>query len=553
MRRASTVALCALCVSSAAAAIAESQRISIKVVEIAGGHAYLEPGGDAGLRSGTKVVIGKKTFTVVAVTATNAVIRLDQNGVHVGSSGRATVTTTTTEVRKLSKPAALDSFRGVWQDASLPADEQNPEPIPIGVIRRGGPTEVRVGVDSASWLPLRDTPSDPVTRVSLRTQLRTEPFADVPFGLDADVLLSRWFGVDDLGNDSRPLFEVQELRARYGSAAAPLVGLGRLRYAAYTVGLLDGVRVASPSYSGVSVAAFGGVVPNTLDGALSTDLTRFGAEVAYDAPKHAWRPGGELVLYGSTFDGSVDERRVAGNFRAYPGPVSLYGHTELSMFDADNPWGARRVELTAAGLDANLRVGPFELGASIDAQQPERSRWLASLLPASWLCTATPQPLTDPPTPEPCDGSRNLRYYGTARAGLRFSKLAVQAGGTTIRTPAGSDQLGGYFDVQTLRLWQALSLSLGGLVATSPVLDTLAGRIGAAFALTPSLDLDLYYRPAVLRFEAATDDIFEHRAGVGAYYAIGTDLALRLSGESMYSDDVTAVGVFGAATWRLGF
>ena len=547
---------CAVCIVAPASASAkqQTQRVKVKVVEVAGDLAYLEPGSDAGLASGTTVTIRRRTFKVVTVTAHNAVVRVGKHRLRIGHRGSARVSVSKDGVKRLAEPPSLDTFKGAWSAPSLPASEQTPKLIPIGVVRRGGPTEVRVSADAASWIPFSDTPADPVTRVSIRGQLRTEPFADTPFGFDADFAVARWFGVDnDLGDGSRPIFEVQELRARYGSYDAPMVGLGRLRYAALTVGLLDGVRVASPSFGGFSVAGFGGLVPDTLDGNISTDLARFGAEVSYLAPEHKWHPGGELVLYGSTFDGSVDERRASGAFRLYPGPVSLSGHAELSLFDSDNPWGASRVELTAAGLDANLRLGPVDLAASFDAQQPERSRWLASLLPASWLCTAAAEPAADPPAEEGCNGSRNLRYYGLARAGLRLRHIAVHAGGTTIHSSDGVDQLGGFVDLQALRLWKDLSVSVGGLFADSPVLDTWAVRLAAAMPVIDALDVDIFYRPAVLRYDAAIDDIFDPRAGVGAYYAKGTSLALRLSGETRLSDDVTAVGVFGAATWRMGF
>lgn len=567
MRRAALVAAGAAlwAASPAAGQPAAENRVEVRVVELAGGVAYLEPGSDAGLKEGTEIVFAPaspalppRTFRVVAVTATSAVVELAEGQtLAIGERGTVKVTTGGQTAKRRAKPAPLETFEDAWPEPALPADSQNPEPIPIGAIRRGGATEIRASASAASWLPLGDTPGGHVTRATIRAELTAEPFsfAGRPLGLDADVVLGQWLGADrDLGDGSRPVVDVQELRARLGDRRAPLVGLGRLRHAALTVGLLDGVRVASPDlWEGIRVAGFGGVVPDTLDGRVSTDLARFGAEVSYEAREHEWRPGAELVVYGSMFDGSIDERRAAAVFRAYPGPLSVSGHAELSVFDRDNPWGARRLSLTAAGIYASVRLGSIDVAASFDAQQPERSRWLESLLPPGWLCTADPQPGIDAPPSEPCDGAANLRYYSLVWANARWGRLAVHAGGAMTHSSDGLEQSGGFADLQALRLFGDLSLSLGGMVTNSQLVDTAAIRAAAQMPILDGLDVDVFYRPAVLRYLASVDDIVEQRAGVGGYWSLGPDLTLRLSSEAMVGDDVTAVGIFGAVTWRAGF
>ncbi len=530
------------------------KRVGVIVVDVAGDLAYLKPGANAGLRAGTEVRLSKRRYQIIAVTSSNAVVRLNGRFMRIGSRGRATVTRRDGNEKRLAVPTPLDAFRNTWKTPSLPAASQSPAPVPIGSIRAGGPTSLRVSASSATWLPLADSPASHVTRASLRAQLHTEPFVDKPFGFDADVAIGRWIGRgldDDLGSDSRPIIEVQQLRARYGPKGSPFVGLGRLRYAALTVGLLDGARVSSPSFSGVRVAAFGGIVPDSTDGRPSTELARFGAEVSYHAPRHRWRPSAEVVMYGSTFNGSLDERRAATAFHLFPGPLSLSGHTELSLFDSDNPWGSSRVELTAAGLDAALRFKRVDVAASIDVQQPERSRWLASLLPASWLCTSSPAPATATPETESCNGSDNLRYYGLLRAGLRLSRWHVHAGATTVASSGVKlDQKGAFVDLQAARVWRQLSLSIGALVTDSPFVESGALRIAAASPITSSLDLDIFYRPALLRYQAAISDFFEHRTGLNALYRLDSDVSLSLSGEAVLGEDVSALGIFATATWR---
>lgn len=536
----------------AAAARAQPKQVAVTVVDQAGGTVFLEPGEDAGLHPGAEVRFGKKTYRVQAVTATAATISVGARVLPIGSRGQATITARAGGPEKaLAKPAPLASFAGQWPEATVPAASQSPTPVPIGQIRARGPSELAIRASSSSLFPLRGG-GEPVTRVSLRAQLRFEPFAEVPFGLDADVEAARWFGrglSGDLGAGSRPTIEVQELRLRYGDRDDPGVGLGRLRYASRSVGLLDGARVSSPRYAGVSAFAFGGVVPSTLDGAFDTSLARFGAGASYIDVDSSWRPSAELTAWGSLFEGELDERRLAANVRLYPGPATLGAHAELSGFAADNPWGQDRVEITAAGVDAGISYKRLTASASLDALQPERSLWLASLLPQSWLCTAEPLPAGA--GPEPCDGRRDTSYYGLATAGFDTDHLALRAGGTAILDNHQSlEQRGAFLDVHALDLLAGAGLELGATAAESDLLDSYAARIGASSSFGRSLDASLYYRPALLVYQASVEDIVEHRVGGELFWAPAPSWGGRLSAEGVQGDDISMVGVYATAVWR---
>ena len=66
---------------------------------------------------------------------------------------------------------------------------------------------------------------------------------------------------------------------------------------------------------------------------------------------------------------------------SYPSFGRLGARAEASLFDADNPWNADGVELTALAGDASFRLDSLRFGLSLETRRPERSYWLASFLP----------------------------------------------------------------------------------------------------------------------------------------------------------------------------
>lgn len=549
------------------AAAAEERTIDVRVLEVAGGRAYIAPGEDAGLRVGQDVIIDGRRYRVVAVESDHAVIDIGDRRLREGERGRARVSVRGATGSPLAPPVPLSDFEGQWTAPVRPAQQQSPQRVPLGAGGGGsGRYRVTLLAGAASVLPFVDD-AEPFTYASLGARLHAEPWQETPFSFDADAVVSLWLGNDleqdqstgttALGAGSRPLVRVRELAAHYGDAATPLMaGLGRLRYAASTVGLLDGLRLASPAMGNLRVAAFGGVVPDTLDGQPAFDHRRFGLEAIYHAPRSDWQPFVSVVAHGSQFDGELDERRLSSYASAFHGPLAMTAYAELSMFDADNPWGAEQVELTAAGIDASFRAGGTRnarYGLRLDMRTPERSYWLASLLPPGWLCTAVPQP-AGAPLPEPCNGFRDARYAAAADARIDLGRLALSGGATLISVSSGDpvEAVSVFADARMLELLGRYRAALGVYATHAAFVDTVAVQASAGGPmLMDALDLALFYRPALLRYSASVEDILDHRYGVDMVYTPAPRLDLALTIEGMTSADVSGVAAFATAVWRL--
>jgi hypothetical protein len=325
-----------------------------------------------------------------------------------------------------------------------------------------------------------------------------------------------------------------------------------MRYAASTLGTLDGARVSAPIGAGVSVGAFGGLLPDPLSGAPSITGNRFGVELAYSRPDTELRPDAALVLQGSTFQGTPDERRVSGVVAIYPGPSRLGGHFEVSAFDASNPWKAKPIELTAAGIDSSVRAGVFQLDGRFDLRQPERSRWLASYLPASWFCTTVPSPT--PGAPDICNGNSSTRAFGAVDAGFQLDHLALLVGGTTsgdISQSGAPKMVGGFATARILRIARLLRVETSGSYSRATYADMLGGSAGPGISLfDDTLDLSAYYRITTLEYRAFPTSLLQHAVG-GTLIAIPDSTVLvAIQSEATAGDDVNALMLFGTLTWR---
>jgi hypothetical protein len=393
-----------------------------------------------------------------------------------------------------------------------------------------------------------------IARTALEARVHAEPFK-VPLAFDLDGAVQKWIGPGADARDgsgARNLWRVRELMVSYGAAARAWAGIGRLRYAASTLGTLDGLRVQTPITGGLRVSAFGGVLPDPTNGAPSLEAQRFGAELAYSAPEAPLRPELALVANGSTFDGKLDERRLSGVVGIFPGRSRLGGHFEVSSFPGDNPWGASSVELTKAGADASLRFGPITLGARFDLRQPERSRWLASYLPPSFFCLAAPaSPAT---AAEPCDGRTAARMLGAADLSLELDHLVVTAGGTLIRDvgiPNLPSSKGGFASARVVRIARVFRVDVTGAYTGATYLDmtTIAGGPGVTL-FHDQLDVGAYYRYATLAYRADNVHIAQHGGGGVATLLLGPDVALTAQGEATAGTDVSALLFLTSVTWR---
>lgn len=522
------------------------EKVPITVVDVAGDQIYVEPGGDAGVRVGQQVKLGKRAYRVVSVNASAAILSLHKRIPAIGTRGTARVRAKEDRTEALPTPTPLASFEGQWRPAERPSSSQSPEPVHIAVTRGQQDTELQLATSVGLIAPISsDAPR--VSHFRVRARLRAQPFGSL--GIDADLEGGRWFGrSNDLGNGSRPQFQVNELRLRYGDRLRPALGVGRLRYAGGKVGMLDGVVARTDFGEHLSFYAFGGLVPDALDGRPSTDVARFGAGIAYSLPEHRLNPSAELSLHASNFDGSLDEQRANLSMRLQPGSFSLSLSSELSLFAADNQWGASRAELSMAALEIGFSKKRFRASLSATAQQPERSRWLASLLPASWLCSTRP----DETGNEVCNGNRDYRYFALANASYLRQGYRLSAGASSVASAGATlDQVGAFIDA-TKELPLNMTLGLGMLASEAPFLRTWATRASLAHRLGELADLSLYYRPAVLLYDASSERIIEHRTGAETSWRLSSQLHLNIAAELLHTEEVGYFATFASLLWRSG-
>ena len=522
-----------------AASIAQAAPVTVKVIEIAGGLAYLDQGSTAGIQRGAKVTIAGRVFIVVEVTEKSAVIELGSAAVAVGASGTAEVTAQKTEGKTLEKPRPPDAFRDQWPDPTPPALAQKPVHVPLGSGKARGRSSVTL---IGHGLAVGDR-----KRVDASAEARLiasfEMMNSGPLAVDVDVSGRAYReGADKL---SRVPFFARTAQLRYGSAADPRLALGRLRFAASAVGMLDGAR-ASARFSRFEAAAFGGIVPDPISGKPDTSAARFGAEVAYDDPAHAWRPRASITAYGSTWEGELDERRLVASAQVSRAAWWADGWAEAQAFSSDNPWKAKSVEIVGAGTTVQWRRRGTHVGADVTYLRPERSLRLAAALPPSWLCTLRPQTGDVVEACDPVDSWTS----GALFAGMRGGAWSVDAIGTVGRTNGRdttydtSGFLGAEYRFGVRRILAAVSASRAGFVQST------AAQIGVGAALSRNLDATLSYRPELLDYVAATEPFLLHTGVLDVHWAIRGDLDLALSGMGTTGTDRDAMAVLTTIVWR---
>ena len=423
-------ALIALLAFSDGAGAESGRSITVEVVDIAGGRAYLRPGEVAGVGVGSVVSIRDRRYRVVGATDKHIVIEMKGRELRVGMRGRASAKPSEAAKPKLPKPKPLSAYEGQWSEAVLPASQQTPEYVPLGTWSDGERVDLSLSTNIGGVIGLNDRDSS-FGRASVRTRLHAEPF-EQPVFFDVDFAVQSWFAgniANRPGSSSRPVVAVRELQFGYGTAMSPQVAVGRLPFVAAGVGQLDGARVRSPSWAGFSIGAFGGTVPDPLDNLPTLDTTRFGGELVYQNPSLAAQPFVALSAHGSTYMGNIDERRLNAEFDVFPGTGRVAGHFELSLHDENNIWRAPRVEVSAAGFDASARIGLFQITGRFDMRLPERSLWLtARILPLGYLCNTVPDPASSAGEEVVCLNSDDARYFGGLDTSFSFSRARVARG-----------------------------------------------------------------------------------------------------------------------------
>jgi hypothetical protein len=531
--------------------------IAVTIVEIAGTRAYIQPGATAGVRRSAAVTLLGKDYPVVETSDSYAVVEIGDAPLHEQEKGSASlVAQEEQKPAELPKPRSLDTWKQAWTPEAAPAASQTPRFVPLGDAERSRRFDARFTVAAGGLIPLGGGQvGSSLGEAELQMRLHAEPFT-TPFALDLDASLRGWAAADlatRIGASTRPFLFVRELLASFPVGAFSL-GVGRMRYAASTLGALDGVRVESPIAEGLTVGAFGGLLPNPLSGVPSLDAQRFGVEARYGRPDLDLRPEAALVFQGSTFEGSLDERRMSGLFGLYPGASRFGGYFEVSNFEANNPWGASNVELTAAGVDQSVRFGSFELAARFDVRQPERSRWLAIFLPASWFCTTVPAPAANPTAPEPCNGRVDTRAFGQIDAGVTTSHVSLLVGGLTVTDLTQTNEpnmIGGFATARVLRIAKRLRVEASGNYSRSTYVTMYGGTAGPGITLfDDALDVGAYYRLAALTY--ASNGAWLLQDGVGATIVLlpNSELLFTFQGEGITGDDTKALLLFATATWR---
>jgi hypothetical protein len=528
------------------------RRVEVQVVEVVAGRAYLEPGAEHQIRIGDTVQLGRSRYVVIASNQKHSVVQLARARLTRGQRGFVLVRATRAKaLEKLAAPRPLERFAQQWRPPGLPAEEQPVRFVPLGPAPDARRNRALVAVDFQRIAPLSG-PAYGISRQRLRAQLHAEG-QQLPLRFDADAFLESW-QAQDLAqrpqNASRPLLNVQQLEAGYRGDT--LHGaLGRLRHAAATTGLLDGARISAGLSDDWTLGAFGGTLPNPENGAPSTEAARFGADVAWQ-DEAAARTRASLTLQGSRYLGRLDEQRITGLLESYPDFGRLGAHTELSLFEPDNPWGAAAMELSAAGADASVRIDSLRLGALFDVRSPERSRWLAGFLPPEYFCAARPS--AGATRAEPCAGT-DRRYTAALDAAWEATFWTLAAGAHFSMTrPSAAEQSTAFASFRQREILNLLRFDAGLSVSRGSLLESAALDLGLGAATGDDVaDVSLYYRPSLVRYRAGLDEFVEHGLGTRLWWALSDVLDLNGSLDLLTGRDADVFILQFGAAWRPRF
>jgi hypothetical protein len=413
---------------------------------------------------------------------------------------------------------------------------------------------VLLSLSTLQSVPLSDRGSAWL-RGELRARVRSEPFQALPLRLDADAALQLW-AVGGAGQGassaSRPLVRIRALELAYGRESGLFTAAGRLRYAARTSGMLDGIKAQAPLVGGLSLSAFGGFVPDPLSGKPSSDAARFGAELAWEELKLPLRPRLSLSAQASRFDGRLDERRLHATADVWPASGHAGAYAALALFESDNPWNANTTELSAAGASFEMHSGGLEWSARIDMQGPERSRWLASFLPAGWFCTRSASAARAANAAEDSCRAGDARYLTQGDVAWRSSALAVSVGVTASRTAhVTSEQLAGFANVSFLRVLSQLHIDAGALAQTGSLMQSAAVNVGVGSLFAQDkLELSVRYRPALTRYTADEAAFVEQSLGGSLLLSLGANFQLSLTADAITGRDLHMLLLQSLIQWR---
>ena len=508
----------------AAARPSAGARVEMHVTEIAGDIAFVDVG-EAEVVPGLPVELASPSAGrapagtaaphphVVEVNAKTAAVELDGAVVAVGDTLAAT-----------PDPAPhvpiLADNTGQWPDPVLPATQDTPAIVPLVGSSADRKFSLALFAHAFGAVGQGYRQGEGDLRVIGSFQL----MSDRPLGADLDA--SARVYAKGYTSERAPLL-VHAALLRYGDARSPDLAIGRLHYAATSLGMLDGGRAAA-HVGHLELAAFGGLVPDPIDGRPSTDASRFGAEVIYRDPASEMRPRLAVSAHASTWQGELDERRLDVAASMVHGGTWLDAWTEVQSFANDNPFGASPVEIVGAGASVEWRRRDAHLGADVSYLVPERSLRIAALIP-EWLCTRVP----DSGPPETCTGEDRV-VASTASAGLRGDTWAIDGAGSIEYTREAAASVGGSGYVRG-----ELRRGIATLHATASPEAARAsragfGEVGAGIAPSAKLDASIAYRPELLDEQprilmfAGTDVVHSILADARATVMPSVDLGVSL-------------------------
>jgi hypothetical protein len=513
-----------------------ADRIAVRVVDAAGDTSYIAPGTTAGLAAGMHVRIGGRDLTLVECTEKTCSVHA---ALPLGASGTADAQEQVApRTEKLPAPKPLESFRDQWPATVRPATTQQVQAVPLGETAGRGDNHLAVYGHMFGNLDKDGSGG----QIEAQVVGSFDRISDSAFGADVDASV-RLFGTGWDTGSRAPLF-VRAAMLRYGDPGDPSLAIGRLRYAATSVGMLDGGRAAY-HVGHLELAAFGGIVPDAVSGAPSTAASRFGTEITYDAPT-PWHPHVALTAHGSTWNGQIDERRLSLAASANHDSTWLTSWAEVQLFDANNPWGAPSVDVTGAGASGEWRHRGNHIGLDVTFLRPERSLRLASALPQSWLCATKTLPGT---MAEPCLGS-DFWAAATVSGGLvgdDYSLEAVGSLGTTQSLDAQGDVSGYVRGELGSRPHRAVLAVSGGHESFSA---WEAADIGIATSPSPRFDLSLTYRPERLDYVAATNAYVLHSLVTDLHYSLSAAFDFALSAVATTGADRDVLALLTTLAWR---
>ncbi len=396
-----------------------------KVTSVRRGLVYVPLGREHGVRSDDvlRVPTRKATLRIVVLGARQLSATASGGRVRRGDrvvAPRAPSKADELPVRRLPRPATVDAdaARHAWA-----------EPWQFPRVRFSGgaaalpENELQVAGDlSLSWSGLFDSEDRDLDlhRLRIRSRLAVDGFGSGYWR--HDVTASGDFGPrlsERGGAQSRPYVRIR--LAELGLNGPMSASLGRVPAGGF--GRLDGARIGSALGAGLELEAFGGMVPDLLDGLPSTDSGLGGLRLGWRGKGDGWIASAGLYLAASSYRGAFDRAELILDTGLWIGPV----------FDV---WGS--VSAVALGYDdvgAELTRGFVGL----------RSR------PLSWLVIdAHFAHYVEVPTRELVErlGPHALidRPRESARLGLRFEPsdtVTVRVGGSAGFGKRGGGARGG--------------------------------------------------------------------------------------------------------------